>query len=216
MTIYDFLPKFIKRIIAEPAKKTITSEYWNELFNLLVQQGDWGQEAIQLIMTQLTTNVLLKDNTTEFTPTGDYEPATRKFVTDYIVSMGAGDMTKLVYDADDDGIVDNAAKLGGQLPSYYLTADALTALQAEVDAGELNLTNHTALNGTTAVSGHVVLEDNLLRAVHVDGKALSSHQGYVLNAAINTVKNTQLAGKTLWVGPEANKGTDANTLYFCS
>ena len=32
---------------------------------------------------------------------------------------GAGDMTKAVYDADNDGIVDNAAKLGGLPPEDY-------------------------------------------------------------------------------------------------
>lgn len=37
---------------------------------------------------------------------------------------GAGDMTKAVYDQDNDGIVDNAEKLGGQLPSYYAIAKA--------------------------------------------------------------------------------------------
>ena len=32
---------------------------------------------------------------------------------------GAGDMAKAVYDADNDGIVDNAAKLGGLSPEDY-------------------------------------------------------------------------------------------------
>ncbi len=32
---------------------------------------------------------------------------------------GGGDMYKSVYDQDNDGIVDNSEKLGGQLPSYY-------------------------------------------------------------------------------------------------
>ena len=34
-------------------------------------------------------------------------------------SSQGGDMKKSVYDADGDGIVDDAEKLGGQLPSYY-------------------------------------------------------------------------------------------------
>ena len=36
---------------------------------------------------------------------------------------GSGDMLKATYDADADGVVDNAAKLGGQLPAYYAAAD---------------------------------------------------------------------------------------------
>ena len=35
---------------------------------------------------------------------------------------GTGDMLKATYDADGDGIVDDAEKLGGRLPSYYAKA----------------------------------------------------------------------------------------------
>jgi len=35
---------------------------------------------------------------------------------------GAGDMVKATYDPDGDGVVDNAAKLGGQAPGYYAAA----------------------------------------------------------------------------------------------
>lgn len=68
------------------------------------------------------SDVLTKTNTTAFTPTADYHPATKKFVLDSMTSAGAGDMMKSVYDTDNDGIVDNAEKLGGQLPAYYLSA----------------------------------------------------------------------------------------------
>jgi hypothetical protein len=36
-----------------------------------------------------------------------------------------GDMTKAIYDTDGDGVVDDAEKLGGQLPSYYAKATDL-------------------------------------------------------------------------------------------
>ena len=45
-------------------------------------------------------------------------------------SSQGGDMKKSVYDADGDGIVDDAEKLGGQLPSYYAKA---TDLQNKTD-----------------------------------------------------------------------------------
>lgn len=35
---------------------------------------------------------------------------------------GTGDMVRATYDADDDGIVDDAERLGGQLPDYYAKA----------------------------------------------------------------------------------------------
>jgi len=59
------------------------------------------------------TNVLLKDNTTPYTPSAAYHPATRQYVLDTVTNIGAGDMAKAVYDTNDTGIVDNAESLGG-------------------------------------------------------------------------------------------------------
>lgn len=47
-----------------------------------------------------------------------------------MASSQGGDMTKAVYDTNGDGIVDDAEKLGGQLPSYYAKA---TDLQNKTD-----------------------------------------------------------------------------------
>lgn len=44
------------------------------------------------------SDVLLKTNTEEFTPTDTYQPATKKYVDDKVISAGAGDMTQAVYD----------------------------------------------------------------------------------------------------------------------
>ncbi len=49
---------------------------------------------------------------------------------------GAGDMKKSVYDADGDGVVDNARKLDGKAPSYYATAAALSAVSTRVSTLE--------------------------------------------------------------------------------
>jgi|GEM_PF-746574 len=40
---------------------------------------------------------------------------------------GSGDMLKATYDADNDGVVDDAEKLGGQAPAYYAAAANLSA-----------------------------------------------------------------------------------------
>lgn len=72
-----------------------------------------------------TSDVLTKTNATEFTPTADYQPATKKYVDDLASNKG-GDMMKAVYDHDASGTVDDSDKLGGQLPSYYAKASDLT------------------------------------------------------------------------------------------
>lgn len=44
---------------------------------------------------------------------------TMKAIVDYVVSMGGGDMTKAVYDTDDDGVVDNSEALDGHSALYF-------------------------------------------------------------------------------------------------
>jgi len=51
---------------------------------------------------------LYRENTGAFTPDGNYEPATKKYVDDSVSGAGGGDMTKAVYDTDEDDIVDKA------------------------------------------------------------------------------------------------------------
>lgn len=43
-------------------------------------------------------------------------------------------MLASVYDTDGSGVVDDSEKLGGQLPEYYATAEAVAAAQAKADA----------------------------------------------------------------------------------
>ena len=49
----------------------------------------------------------------------DTKLPTMKAIVDYVVSMGGGDMTKAVYDTDDDGIVDNSEALQGHNAVYF-------------------------------------------------------------------------------------------------
>ena len=90
-----------------------------------------GTKAGDIIVHNYTTNeqhklsekanssdVLEKTNTTEFTPTADYQPATKKYVDDSVSSAGSGDMLKSVYDKDNDGIIDDVALL-----QYYGTTN---------------------------------------------------------------------------------------------
>lgn len=69
-------------------------------------------------------------------------------------SLGVGDMLKSVYDINGDGVVDNAEKLGGQLPSYYAkAADIPTKVsQLNNDAGYLN--EHQDISGKLDVDGN--------------------------------------------------------------
>ena len=61
---------------------------------------------------------------------------------------GSGDMSKATYDADNDGIVDDAAKLGGQAPDYYAkAADIANKQDALVSGTNIKTINNKPLLG---------------------------------------------------------------------
>ena len=61
---------------------------------------------------------------------------------------GTGDMSKATYDANNDGIVDDAAKLGGQAPGYYAkAADIANKQDALVSGANIKTINNKPLLG---------------------------------------------------------------------
>jgi len=71
------------------------------------------------------TVYLSKTNTTEYTPTASYHPATKKYVDDQISGSGGGDMMKSTYDTDGDGKVD-AAEVADSVPWSGVTGKPST------------------------------------------------------------------------------------------
>jgi hypothetical protein len=69
-------------------------------------------------------DVLLLDNNNPYTPTNNYNPATKKYVDDAMASAGTGDMLKNVYDTNNNGIVDNAEKVNGLTVQTAVPANA--------------------------------------------------------------------------------------------
>lgn len=74
---------------------------------------------------------------------------------------GAGDMKKSVYDADDDGVVDNAQKLGGKTAAQFAAAQhshaisAITGLQTALD-GKATAALYTLTLPSTGWTGDAV------------------------------------------------------------
>ena len=116
-------------------------------FTIYCEQGSYAEtfakgENIPIVYTDIdSSKYLTKDNTQTFMPTSDYQPATKKYV---------DDMLKTVYydyDTDHTGVVDNAEKLGGQLPSYY--AKASTSVVVTLPNTVADWTTNTDENGET-------------------------------------------------------------------
>lgn len=97
---------------------------------------------------------------------------------------GVGDMLKSTYDQDGDGIVDDAEKLGGQLPSYYMTASLKGAANgvAELDANQ-------KVTATQATAAMVDISSNTTLSSSHNGKRLR-----VTSTATITVPSTLTAG----------------------
>lgn len=87
-----------------------------------------------------TISNVVKDDST-LLPTG-------KAIVDYVKELGGGDMLKATYDSDNDGVVDNASKLGGQAPAYYQkSTDNTLQTDNKTVAGAINEVHGMAQNG---------------------------------------------------------------------
>lgn len=96
----------------------------------------------------LVENVLTSDSTTNALSAaqGKALKALIDELSDSLSDLGYGDMMKSVYDANDDGIVDNASQLGGQAPAYYAKADGTNIKTAFTPAStRQNITSGEAL-----------------------------------------------------------------------
>lgn len=116
---------------------------------------------------------------------------------------GAGDMLKATYDTDNDGIVDDAEKLGGQLPSYYAKAADVPS----VPAWALSSTKptYTAQEVGAAAAEHVHEQGDITGLSNaLAGKAAAEHTHTQSDV---TGLETALAGK---VNAESGKGLSTN------
>jgi len=90
------------------------------------------------------SDVLLRDNTDIYSPSEQYNPATKRYVDEKVVQIGAGDMAKATYDSNDNGKVDTAEAVG-----TVAAADVLGYKGTALDA---NSTSETGFYEGTAIS----------------------------------------------------------------
>lgn len=123
-------------------------------------------------------------------------------------NLGVGDMLASVYDADGDGKVDDAAKLGGQLPSYYAPASEIptTVAQLTDQATYANKIETVKVDGTALQITDKTVNIDLSGKVDVEqGKGLSTND-------YTTDEKTKLAD----IEEGANKTTIVDALNSTS
>lgn len=116
---------------------------------------------------------------------------------------GAGDMVRATYDVNENGIVDDAEKLGGQLPSYYAKAADVPS----VPAWALSSTKpgYTAAEVGAAAAEHTHEQADITGLSNaLAGKAAAEHTHTQSDV---TGLETALAGK---VNTESGKGLSTN------
>lgn len=159
-----------------------------------------------------------------FVPSGGIANQTLVKVTsadyDYTWSdVGSGDMLKSVYDANDNGIVDDSEKLGGEYPSYYATSSTL--INYTLTADFIGHENDTSIHYEQVDIDHEVIMNVGMYVhsaidAHIDNTSIhftkESIDGLVVSGG-NTgdvlTKNTNTDYDYSWV-PSVNAGNTAS------
>lgn len=94
----EFIPKFIRRTEDKRAAEKIKNIDWNELFNLLITQGDWNTQALVDLVATLET----------YSTTSQ----TVELINQRVAEIGSSDMMQDKYDSNGDGVVNKADAVG--------------------------------------------------------------------------------------------------------
>lgn len=143
----NYIPKYIKRNIDKRQAEKVTNTEWNELFNLLINQGDYNTETIEAL-TKGISDCLTKGQVDEL-------------ISERVLEVGAADMTQAVYDTNSDGVVDKAESVvvGGIITEAL--ADGSVTIEKLEDSliNKLNYSNNNIgsilvqLNSKDQISG---------------------------------------------------------------
>lgn len=135
------------------------------------------------------SEVLRKGSGEAYTPAGPYDPATRKYVDDTVTAIGAGDMSRAVYDTDGDGVVDDAAALGGVAASEYVTAGTLAAAEERIAsaAAAAQTTADTAV--TDAAAAQTTADTNKTDLSSHTGNSSNPHGVTKAQVGLGNVSN---------------------------
>lgn len=154
-----------------------------ESVNIKGAKGDNGTNGTDGVSPTVTVSKSGKVTTVTITDKNGEHVATINDGADGTGSGGSGDMTKAIYDTDEDGIVDNASKLGGQLPAYYAKASDLAG-KVDTETGKGLSSNDYTDAEKTKLSG---VETGAQKNVQSDWNATSGDALILNKPTIPTV-----------------------------
>lgn len=109
----EFTPKLIKRIIEKRHGETVSAEEWNELLNLLINQGDHNSEFLkQIADSNSTTEEVIQ------------------MINEAVFDTGNADMCKTKYDKNHNDIVDLAESVIDEaIDTVHIKNGAVTSVK---------------------------------------------------------------------------------------
>lgn len=162
-----WVPKYIKQNQSMRAKDVVTSSDWNNLFNLVIAQGDWNSEAINKLINTGDFGIQFAAHAEDSDKLGGKLPAyyteyadnvleqsaemfneAKRYTDEVVTRIGAADMLMSTYDTNRDGIVDNAEALGG-VPAETINND-IDLLKHNVNDLQNNKVNKSEMTILTA------------------------------------------------------------------
>lgn len=163
-------------------------------------------EMVMMMLEDSNNNFLAKTNTTEFVPTGDYNPATKKYVDDNVKTYTAGENIIIsednVISANVSGGIDSNAVYTYYAPysddDWFTEENVANILQTVKDKGYSNFELCT-LNG----SHYALRQGGNLQALTATDEAfellsqqnnLENHTNYTFNAHLNENNKVVVSG----------------------
>ena len=173
------------------------------------EPGTPGAKGDDGVSPTITVSKTGKVTTLTITDKDGTKTATINDGADGTGAESVGDMQKAIYDANGDGIVDDAAKLGGQLPAYYAKASDLSGKVSVVEGKGLSTNDYTTTEKEKLAAIEAGAQKNVVPTwTSVTGKPTTfTPADHTHKQADITGLETALAGK---VSVETGKGLSSN------
>lgn len=172
------------------ASASMSGNYPNYELNLTIPRGEDGADGQNGMSPTFDVSKTGKVTTLTIT---DAEGVHTVTINDGADGSGAGDMLAATYDTNGNGIVDDAEKLGGQLPGYYAKAEDIPSVPEWAMSSTKPVYTATEVGAAAAEHTHEQVDINGLSTALAGKVNTESGKGLSTND-YTTAEKDKLAG----------------------
>ena len=216
-------------LAGDPAeeKAAVTKKYVDDAIeNISKTPGDDGEDGVSPTISVTEIEDGHRITIMDVNGTQSFDVLNGKDGADGTGGDGSGDMLKSIYDANNDGIVDNAAKLGGKAPSEYYGKE---------NPPPYPVTSVNGMTGDVVIAGGGGTGDMQKGIYDVDGNGIvdnaerlggklpeeyadadHEHDGITYNTTEQLTGDTWIDGKPIYMKTLVQKNAQGNTTYNLS